>query len=149
MAHNQRRAIATLENAYASLTASWSRRIETCRSPRQANRTDRSSLNPSTIDPMASSRGSSCDDTSTHSTTRRMTTADRVSASITIGGKLPTMMIEQLFDAINEEGLSLEYDGGPVTADEYASGEHLQLYVNEVAWGSFDTLEAFCRQHGL
>lgn len=75
--------------------------------------------------------------------------ADRVPASITIGGKLSSTLIEQLIEAINEEGLTPEYDGGTFSADEHANGEHLTLYGNEVAWGSFNTLEAFCREHRL
>lgn len=75
--------------------------------------------------------------------------ADRVSASITIGGKIRAELVEALVDAINEEGLSFEYDGGPITADEIAFGEPLELFATQVAWGAFDTLEDFCRAHDL
>jgi hypothetical protein len=75
--------------------------------------------------------------------------SDRVPASITIGGQLPAALIEDLITAINEEGLSLEYDRGPIGADEIAGGEPLTLYANEVAWGCFHVLEDFCQEHQL
>ena len=75
--------------------------------------------------------------------------ADRVSASITLGGKLPSASTDELITAINDEELTLEYDGEPFSAGELVSGEPLTLYAHEVAWGTFDVLEAFCHQHHL
>lgn len=75
--------------------------------------------------------------------------ADRVSASITIGGRLPSTLIEDFITAITTECLSLEYDGERFDAAQLVSGEPLTLCANEVTSGEFDTLEAFCRAHKL
>ena len=75
--------------------------------------------------------------------------ADRVSAQITIGGTLPASALPELIAAIQDEGLSIEYDGEPFQTGEVASGEALTLCGHEVAWGTFRILEAFCRTHRL
>ena len=75
--------------------------------------------------------------------------ADRVSASITIGGALVAALLPDLLAAIQSEGLSTEWDGEPFAADQLASGEPVRLMAHEVAWGRFEELEAFCVTHGL
>lgn len=75
--------------------------------------------------------------------------ADRVSASITIGGALGAALLPDLLAAIANERLSTEWDGEPFAADQLACGEPLRLMAHEVAWGRFEELEAFCLTHGL
>ena len=75
--------------------------------------------------------------------------ADRVSAQITFGGSLPVSALPELIAAIQDEGLSIEYDGEPFEPSELVSGEALTLCAHEVAWGTFNVLEAFCRTHRL
>lgn len=75
--------------------------------------------------------------------------ADRVSASITIGGTLPAALLPELLDLIAFEGLSTEWDGEPFDAAELPTDEPLRLMAHEVAWGRFEQLEAFCAEHGL
>ena len=75
--------------------------------------------------------------------------ADRVSATITIGGISLPSLVDALVETINAEGLSLEWDGGAITPADLAIGKPMTLYANEVAWGAFNMLEDFCRKHGL
>ena len=75
--------------------------------------------------------------------------ADRVSAQITIGGSLAASACAGLIAAIQDEGLSTEYDGEPFEPGQLVSGEALILCGHEVAWGTFRILEAFCRTHRL
>ena len=75
--------------------------------------------------------------------------ADRVSVSIAIGGDLPTTLRDRLVDLVNDEGLSVEYDGPAFDAGQFVEGEPLVLYADQVAWGRLDALEAFCLAHGL
>ncbi len=75
--------------------------------------------------------------------------ADRVSASIIIGGNIAAEHVVALVEAIQDEGLSLEYDGTDFEAHELVSGEPLMLCAHEVAWGTFNILEPFCRKHKL
>ncbi len=70
--------------------------------------------------------------------------ADRVSASIVIGGKLTVSLYEALADIITSEGLSTEWDGPAFEPEHRAPGESLSLYAHEVAWGRFEVLEAWC-----
>ena len=75
--------------------------------------------------------------------------ADRVSAQITIGGIIAASALPGLIAAIQDEGLSTEYDGEPFEPSELVSGYPLTLCGHEVAWGTFNALEAFCRTHRL
>ena len=75
--------------------------------------------------------------------------ADRASASIIIGGHLAAEHAAAFVAAIQAEDLSLDYDGTGFEANELISGEPLMLYAHEVAWGTFNILEAFCREHRL
>lgn len=75
--------------------------------------------------------------------------ADRVSATITIGGTLDWAKLPDLIDHIASEGLSTEWDGGDFTAADMPENGPLELMAHEVAWGRFDDLEGFCVAEGL
>ncbi|ODT65216.1 MAG: hypothetical protein ABS75_32480 [Pelagibacterium sp. SCN 63-23] len=70
--------------------------------------------------------------------------ADRVSASIRLGGAITAADYAELSQLIADEGLSAEWDGPPFAPDHRVLGEPLCLYAHEVAWGCFDALEAWC-----
>ncbi|ATY34932.1 hypothetical protein [Sphingomonas psychrotolerans] len=75
--------------------------------------------------------------------------ADRVSASIILGGTLSASDFEALCEVISAEGLSVEWDGEPFAPDHLVPGEALNLFAHEVAGGQFDELEAWCVAHDL
>jgi len=75
--------------------------------------------------------------------------ADRVSASIAIGGSLPASLLPDFVAAIQLEGLSAEWGGKPFTLDDMPDGAPLCLMAHEVSWGRFEALEAFCIERGL
>lgn len=70
--------------------------------------------------------------------------ADRVSATITIGGNLPADQLLELTAIINGEGLSTDWDGEDFTVSQLVPGCTLTLMAHEVAWGRFENLESFC-----
>ncbi len=81
--------------------------------------------------------------------------SDRFATQISIGGKIPRKVAEELCGVISSEGLSLGWDGEPfepkkpedlVEADKDTG---LTLYDVERAWGSFDDLEEFLVEHGI
>ena len=73
--------------------------------------------------------------------------ADRVSASIALGGSVTAAQLDELTQLITDEGLSTEWDGEPFQPSHLTPGEPLQLHAHEVAWGMFERLEAWCREH--
>lgn len=75
--------------------------------------------------------------------------ADRVSASITIGGTITAAIYEQLGAIVADEGLSIEWDGSIFEPHERVEGEPLRLCAHEVAWGRFEDLEAFCAEQRI
>ena len=75
--------------------------------------------------------------------------ADRVSARITIGGKLPRSLLDEFTQTINDEDARLDWDGEPFVGDQIPADEPLILMAHEVASGSFRQLESFCHEHGL
>ncbi len=75
--------------------------------------------------------------------------ADRVSASITIGGTLPRSLLPDLAALIAADGLSTEWDGEPFTPAQFPEGVPLELMAHEVAGGRFERLESWCVEHGL
>lgn len=75
--------------------------------------------------------------------------ADRVSASITIGGTLPRSLLPDFFALIQEQRLSTEWDGEPFAPAMFREGMSLELMAHEVAWGRFERLESGCVEHGL
>ena len=48
---------------------------------------------------------------------------------------------------INGECLCTDWDGAPFSPSQLTPGEPLRLYAHEVAWGMFEELEAWCREH--
>ena len=70
--------------------------------------------------------------------------ADRVSASIIVGGTLNAADYAELAEVIADEGLSIEWDGERFEPEHRTVGEPLSLYALEVAWGRFENLEAWC-----
>jgi hypothetical protein len=75
--------------------------------------------------------------------------ADRVSASITIGGVLDVAAYHELAIVIAEEGLSTEWDSATFAPDHRTEDEPLRLYAHEVPWGRFERLELYCANAGL
>lgn len=75
--------------------------------------------------------------------------ADRVSASIQIGGVLTAAVFTELASIIADEGLSTEWDGEPFEPAHRSVGEPLHLYAHEVAWGRFEALESWCVEQKL
>lgn len=75
--------------------------------------------------------------------------ADRVPASIHIGGEISTAVFAELLHIIAFEGLSPEWGGEPFDAKSRIVGEPLALFDESCAWGKIDNLEAFCVEHGL
>lgn len=70
--------------------------------------------------------------------------ADRVSATITIGGNVPADLLLDLAAIINGEGLSTDWDGEDFTVSQLVPGRAITLMAHEVSWGRFEDLEAFC-----
>jgi hypothetical protein len=70
--------------------------------------------------------------------------ADRVSASIVIGGPLSPTQFEMLMHLIESHDLSTDWDGPKFTPDARVNGEPLHLYALETPWGMFDDLEQYC-----
>ena len=64
--------------------------------------------------------------------------ADRVSASITVGGTLTKAQYLDLAEIIADEGLSVEWDGDRFAPQHRKVGEPLSLYAHEVASGRFE-----------
>lgn len=75
--------------------------------------------------------------------------ADRVSASITIGGTLPPALLPDFIALIEQQCLSTEWGGEPFTASDLTGTAALELMAHEVAWGRFEELEAFCVKNAL
>lgn len=70
--------------------------------------------------------------------------ADRVSASIVLGGMISPSAFAELTELIQQEGLSIEWDGEPFQRDHLTPDQPLSLYAHEVAWGRFEALETWC-----
>ncbi|MEI4507370.1 hypothetical protein WBQ88_17000 [Sphingopyxis sp. CCNWLW253] len=75
--------------------------------------------------------------------------ADRVPASILIGGEISSAVFAELIRIIAFEGLSPEWGGEPFDVASRVVGEPLALFDESCAWGKIDNLEAFCVAHGL
>ena len=75
--------------------------------------------------------------------------ADRVSASITIGGAIGADSFAELAEIIAGESLSIEWDGEPFAPHHRTLGEPLTLHALDVAWGRFESLKAYCISEGL
>jgi hypothetical protein len=75
--------------------------------------------------------------------------ADRVSASITIGGVVSCDQYQALCALISDEALYVEWDGDLFTPDARVEGEPLAVCAHDVSWGSFNALEQFCCNQGI
>src|SRR3546814_15956704 len=75
--------------------------------------------------------------------------ADRVSASIAIGGKVSPTQLAELAAHIADYDLRIEWDGEPFDPIHLPQEDALRLFAHEVPWGIFDTLEQFCCDSGL
>ena len=70
--------------------------------------------------------------------------ADRVSASIVIGGAVSPEQFDMLTHLIASHDLSTDWDGPAFAPDARVEGEPLRLYAHETPWGMFDDLEQYC-----
>lgn len=75
--------------------------------------------------------------------------ADRVPASIELGGVVDAAAFAEIVETIQGEALLVEWDGEAFAPHHRIDGEPLRLYALEVAWGRFDRLEALCMAQGL
>ena len=75
--------------------------------------------------------------------------ADRVPATIRIGGTISAASFAELLHVIAFEGLSAEWGGEHFDAASRIAGEPLALFDESCAWGKIDNLEAFCVEKGL
>lgn len=75
--------------------------------------------------------------------------ADRVPASIRIGGAISAAAFAELLHVIAFEGLSAEWGGEYFDPASRVPGEPLALFDESCAWGKIDHLEAFCVEKGL
>ncbi|MFC3443860.1 hypothetical protein ACFOKF_22175 [Sphingobium rhizovicinum] len=75
--------------------------------------------------------------------------ADRVSASITLGGTLSAADYAALCTIIASEDLSTDWDGDPFSSQHRTIGEPLRLFAHEVALGRFEALEGWCVEKRL
>ena len=83
--------------------------------------------------------------------------SERYPAEITIGGKMPTGLLDHFLGELRSAGVRVGgYDGDPFdakTVDELRQvldeGEHLVLADAEASYGQFEDLEEFCVQHGI
>ncbi len=73
--------------------------------------------------------------------------ADRVSASIVIGGELDAPAFAELAELIAAERLAVEWDGDPFEPEHRVDGEPLRLFAHEVAGGRFEEIEDWCVMH--
>jgi hypothetical protein len=75
--------------------------------------------------------------------------ADRVSASITIGGIVSAAQFAAITDMILWNDLRTEWDGPKFTPDQIVENEPLALHAHETPWGMFDDLEQYCCDHQI
>lgn len=75
--------------------------------------------------------------------------ADRVSASIEIGGEIAADRFADLVDIAANHQLALEWDGPAFDGNDLMPGASLALFAHEVTGGQFDDLENFCVAHAL
>lgn len=75
--------------------------------------------------------------------------ANRVPASIRIGGNITPALFDAVVATICFEGLTIAWGDRDFVAEDRVVGEPLELFDEECAWGQFDTLEAFCVEQKL
>lgn len=74
--------------------------------------------------------------------------ADRVPATIRLGGALPRALLPDLLDILSAEALTTE-DGGAFEEDHIPADAAIEFSASEVSWGRFEQLEDFCLEHHL
>lgn len=80
--------------------------------------------------------------------------ADRVDATITIGGQVPADRLEELLGVIESEGLGRDWEERFQSRDELLAylqdgAEGVTFYGREASGGEFDELAAYCVEAGL
>ena len=70
--------------------------------------------------------------------------ADRVSATIAIGGTVSAAQFARLVELIALYDLRLDWDGEVFTPDQIPTGDALRLCAYDVPWGTFEDLEQYC-----
>lgn len=75
--------------------------------------------------------------------------ADRASASILIGGVLPSTAVDALLEAVASDGGFNSWEETPIDAAALDSGSPLEVCGYDLAGGVFDRLEAYAVEHGL
>ena len=75
--------------------------------------------------------------------------ADRVSASIMLGGTIAQADFAELADLIEQENLSIDWDEEPFQPDDFVSGTSLHLCAHEVAWEKFEEIEGWCEARSI
>lgn len=74
---------------------------------------------------------------------------DRVSVSITIGGRLPAALIDDFVSLLQAERLSTEWGGEVFDRDQFPQDEPLRLFAHEVRNGEIGDVEDFCCTNDL
>ena len=69
---------------------------------------------------------------------------DRVSASITIGGRLPVALVDDFVSLLKAERLSTEWGGELFDREQLPQDEPLRLFAQEVRNGEIADVEDFC-----
>lgn len=70
--------------------------------------------------------------------------ADRVSASIALGGQITPAQFAVLCPLIAMNDLRVDWDGEPFAPEQLPDDGPLCLFAHDVPWGCFDTLEQYC-----
>lgn len=74
---------------------------------------------------------------------------DRVSVSITIGGRLPAALVDDFVCLLQAERLSTEWGGELFDRDQFPQDEPLRLFAHEVRNGEIGEVEDFCCSNDL
>ncbi len=75
--------------------------------------------------------------------------ADRASASIIIGGRLPAALLPELLAAIEVDGGFSGWDEDPIDEAACRSGVAIDICGHDLAGGVFGAIEAFAQARGL
>lgn len=75
--------------------------------------------------------------------------ADRVSASISIGGTVTRQQWAMLLELIEADDLRTEWDGPAFTGIAPLEADALHLCAHYVPWGRFEALEQFACDEGI
>jgi len=75
--------------------------------------------------------------------------ADRVSASIEIGGTITAAQFDRLCELIARYDLGVDWDGEPFARELLREGKPLRLCAHETSWGCFNDLEQYCCDEGI